>query len=266
MIIDGNTWEGQPRDIKLWLTSLQEQQIGPYHIYDALADFEESAKAHNQDFDLYRDQKECPVSQQACIDAREDRQKAWNLDRYKFLPMMEHTWRMRPNLDWYMFTEGDTYVFWANILHWLQNEAPLNPREKIYLGSRTFIGGAAFAHGGSGYILSGTLLKHLIEHHPGAIKAYNLKGAHECCGDLMLAQALEEYEDVKLRQAWPMFNGEKTSTLPFGPNHWCTPIFTMHHLNAEEISNVWLFEQTRKNKVCFLMPTGPIGKPQHTVV
>ncbi|KAI4860355.1 glycosyltransferase family 31 protein [Hypoxylon rubiginosum] len=223
-----------------------EQQIGAYHIYDALAEFEESAKAHNADFDLYRDQKECPVSQKSCVDAKRDGQKAWNLDKYKFLPMMEQTWRMRPGRDWYIFAEADTYVFWANVIHWLKKESRLNPREKLYLGSRSFIGGTPFAHGGSGYIISGTLLKHLIEYHPGVVKQYNVKGANECCGDLMLAQALDEYESVKIRQAWPMINGEKPSTLPYGPGHWCEPILTMHHMNAEEISSVWQFEQTRK--------------------
>ncbi|KAI1634840.1 glycosyltransferase family 31 protein [Biscogniauxia mediterranea] len=223
-----------------------EQQIGPYHIYDALAEFEESAKAHNDDFDLYRDQKECPVSQKSCVDAKTDGQKAWNLDKYKFLPMMEQTWRMRPGRDWYIFAEADTYVFWSNIVQWLKKESKLNPREKIYLGSRSFIGSVPFAHGGSGYILSGTLLKHLIQFHPGVVKQYNVRGASECCGDLMLAMALEEYEGVTMRQAWPMINGEKPSTLPYGRNHWCEPILTMHHMNAEEISNVWQFEQTRK--------------------
>ncbi|KAI2625571.1 glycosyltransferase family 31 protein [Hypoxylon sp. NC1633] len=230
-----------------------EQQVGPHHIHDALAEFEESAKAHNADFDLYRDQKECPVSQKSCVDAKRDRQKAWNLDKYKFLPMMEQTWRMRPGRDWYIFAEADTYVFWANTIHWLKEESGLNPREKLYLGSRSFIGGTPFAHGGSGYIMSGTLLKHMVEYHPGVVKQYNVKGAHECCGDLMLAQALEEYENVKVRQAWPMINGEKPSTLPYGPGHWCEPILTMHHMNAEEISNVWQFEQTRKTDRALLI-------------
>lgn len=227
----------------------QEQQIGSYHIYDALAEFEESAKAHNSDFDLYRDQKECPVSQKSCIDARSDTQKAWNLDKYKFLPMMEQTWRLRPGRDWYIFAEADTYVFWANMVQWLRTQSHLSPRERVYLGSRSFIGGTPFAHGGSGYVISGTLLKHLIEYHPGVVKQYNVKGATECCGDLMLAQALEEYENVKIRQSWPLFNGEKPSTLPYGPGHWCEPILTMHHMNAEEISNVWQFEETRKTDV-----------------
>ncbi|KAK6214242.1 hypothetical protein LQW54_004669 [Pestalotiopsis sp. IQ-011] len=223
-----------------------EQQIGKHHIYDVLADVDESVKAHNNDFDLYRFQKECPVSQKTCVDAREEGGNAWNLDKYKFLPMMEQTWRLRPDRDWYVFAEADTYVFWSNLIQWLRTESGLNPKERIYLGSRSFIGGTPFGHGGSGYVLSGTLLRHLIEHHPGVVKQYNAQGSGECCGDLLLAQALAQYENIKIRQTWPMFNGEKPSTLPFGPGQWCEPILTMHHMNAEEISGVWQFEQTRK--------------------
>jgi hypothetical protein len=217
----------------------------------------ESTKAHNNDFDLYRDQKECPVSQKSCVDARSQGQQAWNLDKYKFLPMMEQTWRMRPGRDWYVFAEADTYVFWANMVEWLRKESKLNPKDRMYIGSRSYIGGTSFGHGGSGYVLSGTLLRHLIEHNPGVVNQYNMRGSTECCGDLLLALALDEYENVKLRQAWPMFNGEKPSTLPFGPGHWCEPILTMHHMNAEEISSVWQFEQTRKTDVSPHFPFFP---------
>lgn len=218
-----------------------------------MAELDESITAHNSEFDLYRDQKLCAVSQKSCVDAKRDGRKAWDLDKYKFLPMMEQTWRMRPGRDWYIFAEADTYIFWENILHWIKSELRLNPHDKLYLGSKSFINGIPFAHGGSGYILSGGLLRHLVEYHPEAIKEYNAKAAHDCCGDFILAKALKEYEDVKIRQTWPMFNGEKPSTLPYGPGHWCEPIFTMHHMNAEEISNVWQFEQTRKTDVSLIL-------------
>lgn len=44
---------------------------------------------------------------------------------------------------------------------------------------------------------------------------------------------------------WPTINGEKPSTLPFGPKQWCHPIATMHHMNSEEISEFWEFEHRR---------------------
>lgn len=44
---------------------------------------------------------------------------------------------------------------------------------------------------------------------------------------------------------WPTINGEKPATLPFGPSHWCHPIVTMHHMNAEEINAFYHFERRR---------------------
>ncbi|KAI1273451.1 hypothetical protein F5Y07DRAFT_253496 [Xylaria sp. FL0933] len=233
-------------DSRFLLFSDMEQQMGPYHLYDALSEIDEADKERIRDFDLYRSQQECAVSQKSCIDATSERHHAWNLDKYKFLPMLEQTWRMRPGRDWYIFAEADTYVFWANMIHWLKKQSGLNPREKIYLGSRSFVSNRPFAHGGSGYILSGAVLKHLVEKHSNLISQYTQKGTEECCGDLLVALALDEHEGVKIRQTWPMINGEKPTTLPYGRNHWCEPILTMHHMNAEEISTVWQFEQTRK--------------------
>jgi len=183
------------------------------------------------------------------MDSKAESHNAWNLDKYKFLPMIEQTWKMRPGLDWYIFAEADTYVFWTNMIYWLRQKSGLSPREKIYLGSRSYINGRPFAHGGSGYILSGNLLRHLVEKHTGLVHQYTEQGTHECCGDLLVALALEEHEGVKIRQTWPMLNGEKPTTLPYGKNHWCEPILTMHHMNSEEISRVWQFEQTRKTNV-----------------
>lgn len=48
---------------------------------------------------------------------------------------------------------------------------------------------------------------------------------------------------------WPTINGEKPATLPFGPSHWCHPIVTMHHMNAEEINTFWDFEKRRTREL-----------------
>lgn len=227
-----------------------------------LEEVDESVKAHNNDFNLYRDQNNCPVSQKSCLNQKEQRDKAWNLDKYKFLPMMERTWRMRPGRDWYVFAEADTYVFWGNMVYWLRKQSRLDYKEKHFLGSRSFLAGTPFAHGGSGYVLSGTLLKHLIKHYKDVVKKYNIKTSKECCGDLILAQALDEFENTKMRQAWPMFNGEKPSTLPFGPGHWCEPILTMHHMDAEEVSSVWQFERMQKTDVSSIISWIPDVQPR----
>lgn len=204
-------------------------------------------KSDSSEFDLYQHQQECPVSQKECNSAREMGSAGWDLDKYKFLNIIERTWRMRPGMEWYVFAEADTYIFWPNLVTWLRSKQ--NPQEKLYLGSVTMIAGFPFAHGGSGYVISGVLLKDLIENNPGLPEAYGDQTKQVCCGDLLIGLAIKDKEGVEMSNAHPMFNGEKPVTLPFGPGHWCEPIFTAHHMNSEEISAVWQYEQTRKERV-----------------
>lgn len=96
-------------------------------------------------------------------------------------------------------------------------------------------------------------MKKMVENIPGIAARYDERATHECCGDLLLSMAVEE-AGGKVKQAHPMFNGEKPSTLPYGPGHWCEPLLTMHHMEPEEVSMVWQYEQTRTNKT--------VGSPQ----
>lgn len=223
----------------------QEQQIGQYHLYNALDRVDETIKKAHKEFELYETQQRCPVSQEDCT---KDMSGGWDLDKYKFLNMIERTWEMRPNQEWYVFAEADTYVIWSNLVYWLRVKAP---REELYVGSVAMINGFPFAHGGSGYVVSGSMVKKMVESIPNIGSKYDERATHECCGDLLISLAVDE-AGGKVKQAHPMFNGEKPSTLPYGPGHWCEPLLTMHHMNSEEVSMVWQYEQTRTNKsVCF---------------
>ena len=169
----------------------------------------------------------------------------WDLDKYKFIHIIEKTWQMRPGMDWYVFAEADTYVFWDALSHFLRERAM--PKDFLYVGSVAFISSFPFAHGGSGYVISGPLLEKIAT-IPDVTAKYDLRAMTECCGDLIVSLAADE-AGAKVKQAHPMFNGEKPSTLPYGPGHWCEPIFTMHHMNPEEVSSVWQYEQTRTKTV-----------------
>lgn len=169
----------------------------------------------------------------------------WELDKFKFVNMIIRAWELRPDQEWYVFAEADTYVVWPTLVHWLRNK--VNPRDNVYIGSVAMISGFPFAHGGSGYIVSGALMRKMAQ-IPDITK-YDDKAGDECCGDVVFARVAKEV-GTKVMNAHPMFNGEKPNTLPYGPGHWCEPLFTMHHMNSEEISGVWQYEQTRTKKVC----------------
>lgn len=226
----------------------QEQQIGKYHIYDSLDRVDDKIKEKYNEFKLYQAQQECPVSQKDCTAGMDG---GWELDKFKFVNMIIRAWELRPDQEWYVFAEADTYVVWPTLVHWLRNK--VNPRDNVYIGSVAMISGFPFAHGGSGYIVSGALMRKMAQ-IPDITK-YDDKAGDECCGDVVFARVAKEV-GTKVMNAHPMFNGEKPNTLPYGPGHWCEPLFTMHHMNSEEISGVWQYEQTRTKKVCiFLSPS-----------
>jgi hypothetical protein len=227
-----------------------EQQLGAYHIYDTLADVTEAVKVDNPDFDYYRTLHEYKKIGQDISTLRETTgQAAWNLDKYKFMPMLEKTWEKKPNKKWYVFIEADTYLIWSNLLLWLER---LDPTELIYLGSPTYVNNQEFGHGGSGVILSGAAMAKVFDGPPGVAAQYNIQTKDESMGDYMLMRALKD-NGVSFRSGWPMLQAEKPSTIPFGPGpdngvrHWCQPIVTMHHITAGEATAIWQYELKRED-------------------
>lgn len=184
-------------------------------------------------------------------------QGAWVLDKYKFLWMAVKTWELRPDMDWYVFAEADSYILWSNLAYWLRNVQSHEGTQ--YFGSRAALEGFSFAHGGSGFAMSGTLLKKIATEIPNVGHKYDQMAPTACCGDYLMALAADEV-GVRLQDVWPMFNGEKLSTLGHGPGQWCEPLLTMHHMNAEEISMAWQYEQTRKQEVSIHGPLSRHGE------
>ncbi|KAK0705822.1 hypothetical protein B0T21DRAFT_299118 [Apiosordaria backusii] len=223
-----------------------DQNIGGQEIHDSLATVQEAAQEDNSDFDLYRRQKWCEVDQENCNKLGNPAREGWNLDKYKNVHIAEKTYNMRPNYDWYLFVDADTYVLWPNLVEWLKQ---LKPTKKVYLGSVTLINNFSFGHGGSGYIVSKATMEDFIGNNPGVGNQYDMRAKRECCGDYIFALALKDKTEVGVQQMWPTINGEKPATLPFGPSHWCHPIVTMHHMNAEEINTFWHFERKRYHRL-----------------
>ncbi|KAL1971374.1 hypothetical protein VTN77DRAFT_326 [Rasamsonia byssochlamydoides] len=224
-----------------------EHQLGPYHVYDVLKNVSDTVKQSSPDFDYYRTLQEYQRNGQDIRSLRTERDAAWNLDKYKFIHMLEKSWQLRPGHDWYVFVEADTYLVWSNLLLWLKR---LDPSEPLYLGSPTYLNFEAFAHGGSGIILSGAALSKVLDNDPDLAARYDVLMMNERFGDYVLMKALEE-KGINLSRRWPMLQAERPRTIPFGPGpasgvrHWCQPIVTMHGVTPGDVSAIWEFEQQR---------------------
>lgn len=194
-------------------------------------------------FRFYEQQQECLVAQDECSD---DLEAALQLEKYMVLNMAVRAWEMRPGRKWYIFAEDDTYILWPNLLHWLRRKA--NPKKVPFVGSVVMLDGYPFAHGGSGFVLAGETTEKLIRAVPNVTAQSDAVAKGTPYGNMVLAKALDQI-GVTVRQAHPMFNGEKPSTIPYGRQHWCQPVFTMSGMQPEEISSAWEFETSRNETV-----------------
>ncbi|TVY40953.1 hypothetical protein LSUB1_G003109 [Lachnellula subtilissima] len=233
-----------------------EQDIGDYHLYDALDTVPASMINTNTDFEFYKKQRELWQTKQnidTLKDAKnpkdpEGKSAAWTLDKYKFIHVLEKTWALKPDMDWYILIDADTYIVWPSMLLWLDG---LDPKKKSYFGSEVNIGGVRFAHGGSGIVLSKGLMQELFVSHNDTATRWDAQTSGRCCGDLVLSMALGEY-GIELQDVWPLMSGERPSTMPFGPGtpeYWCRPALSFHHLTPVDMKEFAQFEKSRLDKL-----------------
>ncbi|KAG4431313.1 hypothetical protein IFR05_013210 [Cadophora sp. M221] len=234
----------------LWFSDMN-QDIGVHKLHDALDTIEPAVKDGNPDFDLYRKQQELqdPVliaSQlRGMRDPRDSKNlAAWQLDKYKNIHIVEKSWALKPEMDWYLHIDADTYLIWSSLLSWLPR---LDPTKRSFIGSKAYDGKQAFAHGGSGLLLSKEVSHDLVVVHNGTAARWDSRMDSIYYGDSLLARALQEY-GVSVTNSFPMFNGETPSTLWFHAGVWCMPIVTLHHISASESEQLKAFEEKRSDQ------------------
>ncbi|KAL6864125.1 glycosyltransferase family 31 protein [Trichoderma novae-zelandiae] len=218
-----------------------EQEIAGYKIHDSLDRVLDSVKTSNGDFNLYVRQRQCAVDQDNCNKDWGVADEGWDLDKYKNIHMAEKAFEMRPDYDWYLFVDADTYVVWPTIVQWL---CQLDHTEQMYFGSMAMLDGFPFGHGGSGYVVSSAAMRSFFGCGQVA-NGWDEAIKNECCGDVVFAKAMKEAIGIEVNNTWPTINGEKPFTIPYSEEEWCQPITTMHHVGSEELSRLYAFERER---------------------
>ncbi|KAB2576531.1 hypothetical protein DBV05_g4800 [Lasiodiplodia theobromae] len=223
-----------------------DEEVDGHHVHDTLDSVADSVKTANaEDFALYRLQQELHAQGvnlgKIITNSSEMRSKAWVLDKWKFLPLMEKALAAAPgpHTKWFVFVEADTAFVWSNLLRWLKW---FDPEKPWYIGGQTWAGGSAFAHGGTGFILSRAALERLVDHLAQHPNVYPSLTADNFAGDLVLALALKSV-DVPLTMGFPILQGETPYKLDYTEFHWCHPVVTWHHMSPGWVEKMWEFEQ-----------------------
>ncbi|KAJ5159671.1 uncharacterized protein N7482_006675 [Penicillium canariense] len=168
----------------------------------------------------------------------------WKLDKWKFLPMIQEARAYRPDVQWYVFLEADTYTIWPNLLAWL---AQLDSQKKLYLGNQMQIGEDVFAHGGSGFVLSHAAMHAVADYHAAHVDRWNYITETQWAGDCVLGMALKQ-AGVDLTWSWPHVIAQSLWEQDalgesFGRTQWCYPAMTFHHMTPTDIDRLYEFDR-----------------------
>lgn len=180
----------------------------------------------------------------------EESSAAWEMDKYKNIPILRKSYAMYPEKKWFLFVDADTSIMWSNILTWV---AMLDHTKPFYTGSQNWIGDVEFAHGGSGYIVSQAAARILANEPEEAAKKHISFAEHECCGDMVLSHAFHE-NSIALNGSWPNIQGSRPDTLDYDENKWCHAAMTFHHTTPEQVNALWNLEKESGEKVSTLSP------------
>lgn len=225
------------------------EQFENLHLIDVLEDIPQELIDSDEQAGPYRRLQECVASgSKECGDVMTHKE-AWNMDKFKFLPMATRAWKMRPERRWYVFFEADTMLFWDNIFRLVGN---FDADVPLYFGSPSpGREGTWFAYGGSSFILSREAMRRLVSHDWDKVTGEYLSSRltelhwhtllHDCCGDSVLGWALHE-AGVSLGGLWPMFNPHPPHGVPFSDLYWCQPMIGMHKPNVDDVQTLFRWE------------------------
>jgi len=239
-------------------------------VLDVLDDVLPELKATHPDFDLYRrlqrkGRTALAPSELSGPSVRPEGTSGkptvpgWNLDKYKFLPMMRETLDSHPGKQWYVFVEADTYISWASLLAYA---AALDPAKPYYIGAPSVIGDVEFAHGGTGFLVSRPALEIVVAEYVAHQFDWEVLTANHWAGDCVLGKAFRD-AGVPLTAAWPIWQGDEVGRMNYDRvdngerRQWCTPTVSYHHLSTDAIRSLWEFEQK------WLSDAGNVSRPKY---
>ncbi|KAL3483104.1 hypothetical protein BJX62DRAFT_245209 [Aspergillus germanicus] len=223
-----------------------EEDFDGHHIHDVLSSISPAMQESAPEFAFYREIHQNKHRLPDFIEENSDekiassfQRKAWDLDKWKFLPSVQRAFDSRPDTKWFVFIEDDTFVVWSSLLSWLEQ---LDWREPHFLGLPVSMEDQLFAYGGSGWVLSRAAIQRITEHVASVEDHYEELTNNSAYGDLVLGHVAEQ-AGVQLTGAWPLIQRETPSTMDYTKDIMCYAVVTFHHVNGTEVKAIWDVEQ-----------------------
>lgn len=227
-----------------------DTKIGNHTVVDILAQLPPSVK-DTPDFELYHairdwDSTNTYIEQTGLPGDGDGPPGGLHLDKYKFLPLLEHAGTHWPNVKWYIYTEDDTYMFLPNVLLHL---SAYDHRKSHWLGAPGEKLGTTFAHGGSGFALSRAAWEQSFGTGGDLSRRYQGFVDEACCGDYALGKVLNDF-GVRLGEnngdgrGSGGFNRLAHWEAGFSKENWCRPVLTWHRAHNRDIARYYELERS----------------------
>ncbi|MCJ1307178.1 hypothetical protein MMC25_000824 [Agyrium rufum] len=222
-------------------------QILSHPIIDVLANISTALKPHS-DFDLYHAalavQDTNLYLESGSMEGDHYLPGGWRLDKYKFLPLVQHAAKNFPYAKWYIYMEDDNYYFWPQLYTWLST---FDASQPLYLGSPAFRLGEDFAHGGSGFAISAGAMAQTFGADPDLASKNEDYARERCCGDqvlshVMASKGVQRHKDLD-GTGWQGLQSLPVWRMNFAGWNWCSPVLNVHKVHQEDVSKLWEFER-----------------------
>ncbi|KAF8475860.1 hypothetical protein BDZ91DRAFT_788522 [Kalaharituber pfeilii] len=235
------------------------ERFGNVPVHDCLKNVKPALKEDHKQFEIYRKARvikpfpgftnldAIPSTRPYNLDiAKMKLDGGWDLDKYKNVPILYQAYRAVPGKRWYIFIDADSFVFVGNLVRYL--DATYNPSKPLYIGSQTLLGNEIFAHGGTGYILSGAAAKLAVVDHPELEHAFEEYAINHCCGDHVLSRVMDKV-GVGLTYERGRLQGEPWYGIRWDDRTWCSEILSFHHVGQGDVQELWEFERLMEQKL-----------------
>ncbi|KAF3921361.1 hypothetical protein ABW20_dc0105443 [Dactylellina cionopaga] len=234
-------------------------KLGSFHVADAL-DRVTKDEAGSTTLNYWKKLQSLHAQNIAVSDAEGkmgDLKDGWALDRFKNVPILIDTYQKYPNASYYLFIDGDTSLISSNWFPYLVDLTQKHdPRSSpIYLGSVAYLNNAPFGHGGSGYLINQAAVRKLIPEDKmydesflhEVERKYTKVAAASCCGDAVFSVAMAD-SGIAVQHKWPYYQGETWWSIPYHESNFCREMGTLHHVLAEDMQEIFEFEQAMLRK------------------
>ncbi|KAL2869416.1 uncharacterized protein BJX67DRAFT_378972 [Aspergillus lucknowensis] len=229
-----------------------EEDIAGVLARDSLSTVSEETRRTNPDFGIYNRLRVSGREGLTASDWADEENgpygkpgnPGWKLDKWKFVPMIDEALLVKPDAEWYIFIEADSYVVWRNMVDWLSR---LNPGKPHYLGAPMKMGSEVFGYGGAGIILSNAAMLLVSRYRAENFTDVERMTADDWAGDHVLGLILKD-SGVPLVWSWPLLVPSRVWEFEYfskenDRNPWCYPVASYHHMSPQDIQDMWLFEK-----------------------